>query len=278
MLDFFKEGWLGNLFGVSGIIIAIYLYFRPLRVPKPRVAIKAQHVLSWKGGELPSEIAIMFRGDPVPRLGRSIVRFWNGGSGDLDFSSMRSSEPLKIELAGDGKILDIAVLTVTRAGTKCTVRFDREEPTVAYIEFDFLAPGDGMVIGLLHTDGSPVPVIKGEFRDSRLRLVEGSVSDFSLDSIMNRSKLFKPKMVAVALLIVGGIFLCGAMLQQDIFNDVSARLGFPIFENPVKAWPARVAMGVVGMSYSGLALMFFWSKRRKYPKALAWPPANSESK
>lgn len=101
------------------------------------------------------QLNISFKGIPISTLTVSRVAIWNAGSEPLLNSALVRSDHLRINVR-DGAILESSVLKTTNRATDFRVGahiLDKPFGNTVAVEvaFDFLNPGDGGVIEIVHT-------------------------------------------------------------------------------------------------------------------------------
>jgi hypothetical protein len=156
--EILNQNWIGTLIGIVGIVIGVILAYSF----KPRSRLAAQtNTLGLLGPNavLPTEIEFLFRGAKVSNVAMSRIAIWNIGNTTIKGDQMVSSDPLRIVTSKGSSILEVTIRHCTRQvnGVSCVLR----EGTTNDVEcrFDYLDPGDGALIQLIHTGSDDVTVL-----------------------------------------------------------------------------------------------------------------------
>ena len=163
MDELLNQSWTGTAVGiVIGVIatVAVAYVFKS----RPRLAAKANtSELVGPNSALPTEIAFLFRGVPVPKVTLSKVAIWNSGNTTLKGDQIVASDPLRIVVSEGGSILETTIPARTRKANDVVCGLRADTTNELECRFDFLDPGDGVVIQLIHTGTDSVRVV-GTFR------------------------------------------------------------------------------------------------------------------
>jgi hypothetical protein len=101
-------------------------------------------------------------GEPMDSLALTTVRMWNSGSEAIRGDDLRN---LRVTASGSGAAAWVGGIT-SRANA---IRLDDVESEGEFrIYFDFLNPGDGVEIAVLHSDIEDAPSIAGDLVGARL--------------------------------------------------------------------------------------------------------------
>src|ERR1700761_2775342 len=162
-VDWLSKAWVGGLLGLIGLAVGVaslgaayYFYRRSIREPRLRYSTRAFSVIGGTLRPLLDGMEVRYRDAPVPRLAAATVTLWNSGTGTLGREAIAAHDPLRIQLEGEGQILEVALTKTTRRANNVAFEFDPEGGVIT-IGFDFLDPQDGAVIRLLHTSPEARP-------------------------------------------------------------------------------------------------------------------------
>jgi hypothetical protein len=182
MLDEFQallhHPWMDSLISLMSILVAIVVYLRSRNHPVIAYEIqsviflrdagasaektsKGKNLSIYRSG-LPEGVEVFWYGMRVDQLVRSSVILWNSGSQTFRKADLVSSDPLRLELSS-GRILAARITAVTRAVNGFSVLAQESSPPMALINFDYLDPGDGATIELVHTSKTS-PALLGSIR------------------------------------------------------------------------------------------------------------------
>lgn len=257
--EYLSLNWIGSTIGLVSILIALYLYAKSIKRPRLSLHIQAGRMISWGTlDEMPKGISVIFEGEQVPRICRSVVRIWNSGSATLDQSQMAPADPLRIKLSqSNSRFLFHSKIKENNPANNCQLEHS-DQANELLVAFDYLDPGDGIAIGILHTDKSPKPEVHGSIKGSHMRMISGDPN--ALNRGISRS------MPYVAKFIVGfGILLLtlSITIPQNKFTEAISKLSTQS-DSPLVNQP----LIFIGALYLILGAALMYGNRRKYPKSL----------
>ena len=96
-------------------------------------------------------LEVRFEGQLIPQLTNSTYAIWNSGTTTLRGRDIVEMEPLRLELEGTGRILRAEIDASTRVVNRGSVALDDKSVRLG---FDYLDPGDGFRVTVLHS-GQP---------------------------------------------------------------------------------------------------------------------------
>ncbi|MDP2720334.1 MAG: hypothetical protein Q8P44_11035 [Dehalococcoidia bacterium] len=254
-------GWIGILIAAIGLVVAFLLY-KASRIG----AQLAFQVRSWKlieKGEktLPEDVEILFRGSSISRLMKTHVIFWNSGKAMVSEKSIILDDPLRVVFINGAEVLRVRILTITRKTNKFTTTINPSSPNEVICGFDYLDPGDGVVMEVLHTGKQYYPDIRGTLRG----IPKGPMDYGSIPELVNIG-LFPPKYTRkilyaglIMMLIIGGYFLFPTFLSESLKLEDS-----PLFNDNTNIWffMILILFNIVCGSF------LLWKTRRQYPSLL----------
>ncbi len=264
MVDFINQGWVGI---AIGIVVSIYFYRKAERLPEPRVTFISDHALTWdKKDKLPSGVEIRYDGIPVQRISRSLVRIWNAGNGCLTKDLVPAHDRVRFHLPTGGKFLRANILKENNPSSLCDVTIDPQNPSEAFITFDYLNKNDGMVVGLLHTDPSPTPELKGSVKGYQFKITE----EPPRKPLKGHRKWISPLIQIWMPLLLGVISIGLGVIPENSWDQIrtwldSSEQTCPKNELTLSFRAFTVGMGI---SYLVLGIRVYWVQRRTYPKTL----------
>jgi hypothetical protein len=244
---FLNPGWVGSLISLSGLIAALIIY-RASRVgARPVFQAKVLRLLSKENPALPSEVEVYYQGSPVPRLTRVHIIIWNSGTRLLRGTDIVQEDPLRFVVDSSGKILNASLVKTTRGTNKFAVSIVQDRPNELLCQFDYLDPGDGATIELLHTSERARPKCSGTIRAVPAGILDWGPSRTFTDA-KYEARLARMMRSTQAYIPVFGAFL----------------IAFGIYLNN---WYARVPLLLFGIIYL-LGGLFDWRSRRRAPRLL----------
>ena len=159
MLEFLNQGWVGTIVGTGGVALALILYWRS-RI-SGIIAFQSRDV-SMIGGDkavFPAEVEVRYRGTLVPGLTSSTVWIWNAGKKTVRGVDIVAHDPLQLSFSGE--VLNVKIRKVTRESVRITADAPQGAEATVRCGFEFLDPGDGGVLEVLHTGSDEAPECSG---------------------------------------------------------------------------------------------------------------------
>ena len=111
----------------------------------------------------PDGAEVRYRGTPVPRITSSTVWIWNAGKKTVRGTDIVERDPL--QLCFGGEVLNVRTRAVSREAVKFAIATPTDSSEAARrtvcLDFEFLDPGDGGAIDVLHTGPDETPKFTG---------------------------------------------------------------------------------------------------------------------
>lgn len=166
MLEFWNQGWVGIVAGlVGGVIISYAFYVAARKEPLMCESIASARVLGLPGAtDYGEHVAVTYRGEVIPQLSVATITIWNAGSATLGGDALVERDPLQVVVRGAGRMLDASIELDPKAACGCAIDLDVSRPDAVRLRFDYLDPGDGFVVRVLHTANEPRVKIVGALR------------------------------------------------------------------------------------------------------------------
>jgi hypothetical protein len=275
MIEFLNQGWFGSVVGLLGLIVGVVglvLYLKSKIGARPMCLLKTLRLLGRSEQRLPPQVQVLFEEANVPRLNLTHVYLWNGGQETIHGSQIVQDDPLRCvfeESDDGGQILKADVANVTRLVNKFVVQVASDQRNEAVLSFDFLDPGDGVRIELLHTSTARYPKVLGTLRGipRGVILLTGPSRSFfdSLPIIIRKHRLlFYYIALAFGILSIVAGMLPSELLQR--FAESLDRKASPGASDSLHA--LRFAFLITGGLYTLLPVWGLLARRKKYPAAL----------
>src|SRR5690606_3108438 len=122
---------------------------------RTRVAFTSQtnSVLGEEDVPAPEGVEILYLGQRVENLARSVLTVWNNGNVTIDRSQLVAMKPIGIHFSKAQKILDFRIVKASRAESnfKLEKHTDEHAGDSLRIDFDFVEPNEGILLEMLHT-------------------------------------------------------------------------------------------------------------------------------
>jgi hypothetical protein len=138
---------------VFGIIATVYFYLKSRKRRRLTYAVSGT-VLSTP--EIPEfrDLELRYRGEVVPRVAVSDIILWNSGTDTVAGSDVACRSPIRLLVPDGQRVLSCAVVAGTRNEIGARVSVEPEVGFGYVVAFDFLDPGDGMRLKVVHTGGA----------------------------------------------------------------------------------------------------------------------------
>ncbi len=126
---------------VAAALAISYVFYRLSTRERRPVYMKSGSPVVTAGGE----IEVLFNGDKVPRVTRTIAFFWNAGRESIRSEDVREPVTFRVE---DGRLLRATLLKATRAEIHSALSVEGD---TAVFSFSHLDRGDGCCLEIMHT-------------------------------------------------------------------------------------------------------------------------------
>ena len=225
-----SQGWIGSLIGLIGLIAAI-LFYRTSRInARLCFQVQALRLIGREYQALPDEIEILYKGNKVDRLTKVNIVIWNSGKATLDGNNLIKEDPVRFEVNKDERILSANVLKTTRKYIDFKAFVNTKAENQLLCSFEYLDPGDGAVIELLHTDTKMYPIEKGTIKSLPKGLIgwghifssKPTISGSINITLVSRF-LFDKSLFYIAAILGGVVFLIG-LLSEIYPNFIFKRI------------------------------------------------------
>lgn len=257
-------GWIGALFSLISLSLAVFFYFRSKK--KTRIAFQSDFV-SLVGNPVsvfPNEVEISFSGQIVPCISSNTIVIWNCGNQTISGDDLVNKDPLRLEVPDDNRILKYRVLKQTRDVNEW--KFDQSDDKILNLTFDYLDPGDGISLEVIHTATGRDLEVTGTVKGMPKGLHNHGEALLIHRRIPKRSNFLKQMNVFLFFILLTGIFL---FLYGFLKPQIQEWLPF-LFLDQEKIESGQISWEMV---FGGLLNIVFpsfllWSKRRRYPSSL----------
>ena len=209
-----SQGWVGTIVGAVGAGVGVLglLLYRRSRIPGI-ITFQSRNVSLIGGGRtmLPGDIKVLYRDTEVPRLTSSTIWFWNAGKTTVRGEDIVRIDPLRLRFGGE--VLNVRVEKVSREAIQITTETPDGKRNTVGCGFDFLDPGDGAVLKVLHSGAAATPEFEGTIKS----MPKGPQHWGSASSRMARKFEW---FFSVMFLILGFLVIAPGILGEQYFLEV----------------------------------------------------------
>lgn len=251
LVQFLSSGLVGTTIGIAGIIIALSLYWRS-QIGGVIAYQRDGDIIVGDTDEPFDPIEISFEKRQVPRVSGSEVIIWNRGKRTIRGNDIVTEDPLRIEFPADTRALRVSLIKTSRDVNKFVAGLNSDAPHIVNIHFDYLDPGDGAYIRVLHTGSDYLAPIKGTIR---------AVPIFQDCGIIQRLPTVDGRSLDAR---IGRFMRSGYATLLAAFISVFGFVGTFLAEERL----LRPLLAIIGIGYSWIAYGS-WRRRRRYPLSLA---------
>lgn len=272
MLEIINQGWFGSIVGLLGVVVGVIgiLLYRNMKIgPIPTCQLRSLRLLGKEEQELPPEVEIRYKNKEVPRLTLTSAYLWNAGKTMMRGNQIVEDDPLRYEFDPSDEILKAHVATSTKPANKVTVREADNQKHTLLVDFDYLDPGDGARIDILHTSERRHPKIEGSLRGipKGVSRIDPSPA-FAFDLVFRRFSR-NPNPLYAAMLFLGITGLAVGALPTAWLEAIKGSLSSASAE-PTKSPVSEIRFLAlfIGGTYTLFPALAYLGKRKKYPSAL----------
>ena len=176
---FLDKNWIGVLASLISLLVGIVgtlltIHFRA----KPRISVQynSRVIIGNEDSALPKNVQIFHNGKSVPCVTKSIVVIWNSGNRTIKRADIVQSDLIKIIVHGlpdpnapkgatrallQSQVLEVSLPKITTRSNGFNVMSPSNSPNWVLCDFDYLEPGDGATVSILH-DGRRYLSIHGK--------------------------------------------------------------------------------------------------------------------
>ncbi|RYZ90710.1 MAG: hypothetical protein EOP06_07575 [Proteobacteria bacterium] len=248
---------IGTVLGIAGLWFGVYSYRQSRQITRLRSMEGHTALMGPSPVEAEDRLRILFDNVDVPRLTSSSFGFWNDGTTTIRGDDIVKLDPLVIRVNG-GSILRATMEAATRPQIDVHVR---EADDHVFFTFDYLDPGDGFKIQLLHSGKLDAASLSGSVRG-----LPRGVEPFDRNATAAKWAIGLLGFLAILLLacIAGGFVWVAYMVYSTPWPSNLPILGFlfvmigsvvmMIFGKSSEAIPVRRIKGVPDIVSSDMSL------------------------
>ena len=267
---FLSEAWLGTTIAALGIIVALVIYRASQIGARPVYQRRSIRLIGFDQANFPQDVEVLYRGKRVDRLTKSRLIYWNSGKQIVRGSDIVADDPVRCELSSDALALEVGVVKHTRDANKFTATIDNGRRNRVILSFDYLDPGDGAVVEILHLSSDRHPAIKGAIRGVPKGMLDwglpfdGDDKSRPLGSFRVARRSFI--ILALILTLVGLLAIIAGFTAPDAFFEVISRPPPASIHSGTRA--AFITAGTVYLVPGVIGVILYWIFRRRFPKSL----------
>ncbi|GED04424.1 hypothetical protein [Bacillus atrophaeus] len=207
-IDLFSQGWVGSLIGIIGIIFAVYSYSKG-KIKRDFAYLLSTRRVVGKDNFAAKDIEINIKGKSIKTLDNTIIKIRNNGNETINGQDISAKDPIRFEVNSGEEIISATILNQTKLTNDISIKHSSNEPNILHIEFDYLDPGDGTAIEVLHTDNKGPHDIKGTIKGIK------SFKNYTDNTIKKRSQVFVLWTVVVQTIMIFGL------VERDSIEAIS---------------------------------------------------------
>jgi hypothetical protein len=257
-LNWLSLGWVGSVFGIAGVIAAFITYGWTRQRSILAYQKSDSRLLGGSTPELPTEVTIFYRGHEISALSRSTVVLWNAGEKSIAGDDLETTDPLRIEVTEQCKILSVSILGVSRPVIQLACS-PSEDSSKAQIRFEFLDRHDGAIIEVLHTDREGSLVVVGTVRG-----IPKGLTSLGANHALPTQSLRHIRIAGFSLLAIG----IGVTAMANLLSVETLVWPLEVKNTAGESW-LRITNMAAGILLVLAAFLLLYPSRRRYPKSLA---------
>jgi hypothetical protein len=195
ILEFFQNNPFLNVvflcLALIGVLATIYFYFKSIRKKEPTFSIRSINLVKDKINKIKG-LEINYLNEKINNLSISKLAFYNNGKETIKSNDVANSDPLKIEIKNNGKILDADIIFQKNIANNFKLSLKKNKIS---IEFDYFDYAEGIVVQIVHTGKTSEDLaLKGSFHGVK-NIKEKSLNKSFLSKLVRpTSSLFKKKL------------------------------------------------------------------------------------
>lgn len=179
-MEFINEGWFGILAGATiAIVTAIVSYRKSIKEPVLSYYISMMEPFFMTGPiEVIKKLKVHYDNVPVENLTVLTVVLWNSGNAVLEGSALVPRDPLRVVLSQGGKVVIPEIARNPNPQCNIELQVDPEDGvnfTSIRVHFDFLNPGQGVALRVLHLTRTNAAYVSGSLKGVTLRCASPDV-------------------------------------------------------------------------------------------------------
>jgi hypothetical protein len=264
-LRFLTEGWFGAVVGIIGIALGVIFFVKSQRRAKLAYQYNEVTLIGGTEAAFPAEVEVRFNGVAVPRITASTLFFWNSGQRTIRGEEIVASDPLRVQFAQETLVLKSSILKATREVNGVRAESISSEAHKVQITFDFLDPGDGVALEILHSGGGSQFKVLGTIRGIPKGITNhgGAVWFAARRGRPLPFPLNHPGIVVGLVFVLAIGLMVFGLLRPQIATAFPRLLPLKPDSLTSPDWTLAIITGMYALMTG-----YIWSNRRKYPAIL----------
>ena len=260
-IRFMSQGWVGTIIGTASLALALFLYWRS-RI-SGIIACQSRDVpmIGSSDAVFSAGVEVRYRETVVPRLISSTVWIWNAGKKTVRGTDIAKHDPLGFCFSGE--VLNVRIRKMSREAVRITA--DTSGEKTIRCEFEFLDPGDGCVLEVLHTGPNEAPECTGTI----IGLPAGPQywgHAWGSSASSRRERRVNRFMFTVLVIVGLGMSVYGILGEQYIEEALPFLAEPPELQAP--SWLSRGFLVLFGPLVSLFSAVGVWNLGRRSPSSL----------
>lgn len=141
--------WIGIFLAVIAIIISIILYFKAKPIKLLAYANRMFMIVTDRSTRIEG-LAVTVHGRTAQVVTVNRIALWNAGNQTISCEDLSNIDPITIGPLQNTDVFDISILEQTRNVNQANLVEVTYKPNFREIKFDYLDPGDGILIHVVH--------------------------------------------------------------------------------------------------------------------------------
>ena len=258
------------LITVVGSSFAILAYFKPRK--RQRLLYKTYRIQYF--GEqklaLPSDFVMIFQGENVKRLAKTILILWNGGTDVLIGEDITTDNRIRIHLPEGNKILSNKLVGESDKSNNLRIEELLDMPNEFAINYKYLNTDDGAVIEVMHdSEDNDLTIIGAAKGLSGGPKKMGNVNIHDINQLEEKSLR---RVTMIIMVFTGLMFIAmsgfGWVNKLQYMMVRFSELFYLNFWNYFLGATIVGGSAILGLVCIIISIYVFWKRRRGYPKSL----------
>ena len=145
--------WISIFIGAIAIILSIVLYLKSKPLKLLAYANRMFMVVTNRSMKIEGlQVTVHGRTTPIVTVNR--IAIWNAGNRTIFSEDLSDNDPIIIDPLHNSDVFEIAILEQTKTANQANLIEVTNNPNSREVRFDYLDPGDGILINVVHNGDS----------------------------------------------------------------------------------------------------------------------------